>query len=332
MKVLFLDTAHPFLKVHLEKNGFTCEEDFTSSKEEIEKKIFKYNGIILRSRINIDKFFIDRLTADLIPGPSPAGEGETLRFVARIGAGMEHIDVVYAESKGVKCIASPEGNRNAVAEHALGMLLNLLNNISKANAEVKAGQWLREVNRGTELEGKTIAIYGYGNTGSAFAKILSGFDIKILSYDKYKPVPPPWGARGADIFSQTDILSLHLPLTDETKYLVNDSFLSKFKKNIYLINTSRGPIVKTDDLVKNLKRGKVLGACLDVIEYEATSFEAVKPETSNLKPGMADDWKYLKASSKVILTPHIAGWSFESTQKMANILAEKILTFVKPQK
>jgi len=184
MKILFIDSAHPFLKNELEKNNFICDEDFTSSKEEIEKRISQYDGIILRSRFNIDKKFIDCLT----PSPSPQGEGS--KFIARVGAGLEHIDVAYAESKGIKCLSSPEGNKNAVAEHAFGMLLTLLNNISKATNEVKAGQWLREANRGTELEGKTIGIYGYGNTGSAFAKVLKGFDVKIIAYDKYKKVSP----------------------------------------------------------------------------------------------------------------------------------------------
>ena len=366
MKILFIDSAHPSLKQELEKNGFTCDEDFNSSKSEIEKRLSSYNGIILRSRFDVDKQFIDRLT----PGPSPQGEGSSLRFVARVGAGMEHIDVAYAESKGVKCISSPEGNRNAVAEHALGMLLSLMNNISKANTEVKAGQWLREPNRGTELEGKTIGIFGYGNTGSAFAKVLSGFDVKILAYDKYKAVNSPFspsrsalaerGEGGSpdrgfasvmgggcvfestpeEIFSQADILSLHLPLTDETKYLVNDSFIHKFKKNIYLLNTSRGPIVKTDDLVKNLKFGKILGACLDVLEYEENSFEGLTPNPSPLGEGGTATaapnqpitqstnqpaLQYLLNSNKVILTPHIAGWSFESSEKMARILAEKIV-------
>ncbi len=307
MKILFIDSAHPSLKEELQKNNFTCEEDFTSSKSEIEKRISAYDGIILRSRFDIDKKFIDATT--------------NLKFIARVGAGMEHINVSYAEKKGIRCISSPEGNRNAVAEHALGMLLSLLNNICKANSEVKNGKWIREGNRGTELEGKTIGIYGYGNTGSAFAKILRGFDVKILAYDKYKTGFGNELVKESaleKIFSQADMLSLHLPLTEETKYLVNDSFIGKFKKNIYLINTSRGPIVKTDDLVKNLKSGKVLGACLDVIEHEETSFETLQSATN-------DDWKYLAEVKNVVLTPHIAGWSFQSSEKMARSLIEKII-------
>jgi D-3-phosphoglycerate dehydrogenase len=312
MKILFLDSAHPSLKKELEKNNFICEEDFHSSKVEIEKKISQYEGVILRSRINIDKQFIDT--------------GRNLKFIARVGAGMEHIDVAYAENKGIKCLSSPEGNRNAVAEHALGMLLNVLNNISKANNEVKNGQWNREINRGTELEGKTIGIYGFGNTGSAFAKLLRGFDVKILAYDKYKKYFGKDSVKESsieEIFSEADILSLHLPLTDETKNLVNDSFIKRFKKNICLINTSRGPIIKTDDLVKNIKNGKIPGACLDVLEYEETSFELIQPVANNQQPTAL---QYLKSSDKVILTPHIAGWSFESSEKMARILAEKIIS------
>lgn len=322
MKILFIDSAHPALKKELEKNNFVCDEDFVSSKSEIEKKVSSYTGIILRSRINIDKQFIDA--------------GKNLKFIARVGAGMEHIDSVYAEGKGIKCLSSPEGNRNAVAEHALGMLLTLLNNICKANNEVKEGKWIRELNRGTELEGKTIGIYGYGNTGSAFAKLLRGFDVKILAYDKYKK---KFGnvfvkeSSPEEIFSQAGVLSLHLPLTDETNYLVSDVFINKFKKNIYLINTSRGPIVKTDDLVKNIKSGKILGACLDVLEYEETSFEGITPtlsEGEGRSPAAGrqqqEVLQYLLTNNKVILTPHIAGWSFESQEKMAKILAEKIIS------
>ncbi len=341
MKILFIDSTHPSLKKELELKGFICDEDFTSSKQEIENKLFSFDGVILRSRFNSDKQFID--------------SGRNLKFIARVGAGMEHIDIAYAESKGIKCLSSPEGNKNAVAEHALGMLLNLLNNISKANAEVKEGNWnlpdgsqVREANRGTELEGKTIGIYGYGNTGSAFAKVLRGFDVKILVYDKYKKKFENEFIKESspeEIFSEASILSLHLPLTDETNYLVNDSFINKFRKNIYLINTSRGLIVKTEDLVKNMKSGKILGACLDVLEYEETSFESLTPPMEYGVRPLADSpfskgegenpssiihhpssMQYLLNSNKVILTPHIAGWSFESSEKMARILAEKIIS------
>jgi len=331
MKILFLDSAHLFLKQELERQGHVCEEDFFSSKAEIEAKLSNYDGVVLRSRIIIDKIFIDRLVSI----PSPIGRVRVGQFIARVGAGMEHIDVAYAESKGVKCISSPEGNRNAVAEHALGMLLSLLNNISKANAEVKAGEWKREANRGTELEGKIVGIIGYGNTGSAFAKVLSGLGVKMLAYDNDPSLTLPEGKGNVEIvslkeiFEKADVVSLHLPLTEETNYLVDDTFINKFKKNICLINTSRGPIVKTADLVKNLKSRKVLGACLDVIEYEETSFEAVDSTTKNQELTTNSDWKYLKESQNVILTPHIAGWSFQSSEKMARILVEKIAELCK---
>ncbi|HEY4798039.1 MAG TPA: NAD(P)-dependent oxidoreductase [Bacteroidia bacterium] len=311
MKILILDSVLPLLKKELEQHGFICEENLISSKQEIENKILQYEGIVMRSRFGIDRKFIDA--------------ARNLKFIAREGAGMEHIDVDYAEKKGIKCLSSPEGNRNAVAEHALGMLLNLMNNICKANHEVKEGKWLRETNRGTELEGKTIGIYGFGNTGSAFAKLLRGFDVKVLAYDKYKM---NFGnefvkeSSPEEIFAQADIVSLHLPLTAETNYLLNDAFISKFKKNIYLINTSRGQIVKTDDLVKNMKAGRVSGACLDVLEYEETSFELFKSETASQKP---EAFEYLLNCPKTILTPHVAGWSFESKEKLAKVLVQKII-------
>ncbi len=207
--------------------------------------------------------------------------------------------------------------------------VGLQGKLSEAKSRPAASGWIREANRGTELEGKTIGIYGYGNTGSAFAKLLRGFDVKVLAYDKYKK---NYGnnfvkeSSPEEIFSEADVLSLHLPLTDETNYLVNDSFISKFKKNIYIINTSRGQIVKTDDLVKNIKSGKILGACLDVLEYEENSFEAVQLVTRNSQLVTNNDWKYLTESKNIILTPHIAGWSFESQEKMAKILAEKIIS------
>lgn len=318
MKILFLDTTHPILRQELEKHGVNCEEDLRSDKDQVIAKLKDYSGIVLRSRISVDRPVIDALAA------SPMKD----KLIARVGAGMEHIDVAYAEKLSIRCLSSPEGNRQAVAEHALGMLLALMNNIVKADSEVRNGKWNREANRGTELEGKTIGIWGYGNTGSAFAKVLRGFNVQVLAYDKYKPADRQnsW-IRPADpdeIFEKADIVSLHLPLTDETKFLADDSFFRKFRKNIYFINTSRGPIVKTADLVKNLESGKVLGACLDVIEYEETSFEMLSPSRGG-KGEESEAFSYLKNSPRVILTPHIAGWSFESAEKMARILAEKIL-------
>lgn len=312
MKILFIDSNHSLLHETLEKGGYTCDLNYQWSKDEIINNIHLYDGIVIRSKIKITKDIIDRAVK--------------LKFIARAGAGMENIDVAYAESKNIKCIHAPEGNKDAVAEHAIGMLLSLFNNLSKANDEVRKGKWIREENRGIELAGKTVGIIGYGNMGSAFAERLKGFGVKILAYDKYKK------NFGNDyvtettleqIFEKADILSLHVPLTDETHYLINDGFINRFKQNIYIINTARGKCVNTNDLVKNLKSGKILGACLDVLEYEVTSFENL--DTSSLP----EAFQYLIQSDKVILSPHIAGWTKESNEKIAKVLAEKIIQLYK---
>lgn len=310
--ILFLDTVHPALNDELKKLGCHCELDNKSSKEEIEKKIAEYDGIIVRSRIKIDASLIDKAAK--------------LKFIARAGAGMENIDVNYAAKKKIKCIHAPEGNRDAVGEHALGMLLSLMNNLNRADREVRQGKWLREENRGTELMFKSVGIIGYGNMGSAFAKRLNGFSVMALAYDKYKK---NFGddfvieANMDALFEEAEIVSLHVPLTKETEYMVDDKFLSRFNNPIYLINTSRGKVVKTDDLVKHIKSGKVLGACLDVLEYESSSLE--KPDPEKLPASL----KYLYESDKVILSPHIAGWTHESNQRISLVLAEKIAKILK---
>ncbi|HRG36986.1 MAG TPA: 2-hydroxyacid dehydrogenase [Bacteroidia bacterium] len=308
MKILFIDSNHPILHQTLEKSGHTCDLNYKWSLEEIITNIYEYDGIVIRSRIKITKEIIDKATK--------------LKFIARAGAGMENIDTTYAESKGIQCLHAPEGNRDAVAEHALGMLLSLFNNLCRANKEVREGKWIREGNRGVELMGKTVGIIGYGNMGSAFAERLKGFGVTVLVYDKYKK---EFGNNAIkevtldEIFEKTDVLSLHTPLTDETHYLINDAFIKKFKKNIYIINTARGKSLNTADLVANLKSGKVAGACLDVLEYEMTSFENL--DAANLP----DAFQYLIQSDKVMLSSHIAGWTHESNEKIARILAEKIL-------
>ena len=262
----------------------------------------------MRSKFKITKEIID--------------SAPNLKCIARVGAGMENIDLAYARQKGIACVNSPEGNRDAVAEHALGMLLCLFNSITKANAEVHAGTWLREENRGVELCGKTIGIIGYGNMGSAFAQRLQGFDVKVLAYDKYKK---GFGndfveeSSLEELYEKMDILSLHTPLTEETHYLINDEFINRFKKNMYIINTARGKCLNTSDLVKSIQSGKVLGACLDVLEYEAISFEGI--DVKEIPAPM----QYLMKSGKVILTPHIAGWTHESNVKLAEVLAQKII-------
>lgn len=306
-RILFIDSNHPVLHEQLQKAGFVCDLQYEWSKEKVMLELHNYVGVVIRSRFKLDKEIIDK--------------GTQLKFIARAGAGMENIDVLYAESKGIKCLHAPEGNRDAVGEHAMGMLLSLLNNLNRADKEVREGIWIREGNRGTEIQGKTIGIIGYGNMGSAFAQRLKGFGVIVLAYDKYKKNFSDEYAKEADIeelFEKADILSLHLPLTDETNYLVNNSFIEKFKKSIYLINTARGKIVKTDDLEEQIKKGKILGACLDVLEYEQVSFEALDQNK------LPEAFRYLIQSEKVVLSPHIAGWTFESHEKIARVLVEKI--------
>ena len=307
MKILFIDTAHPILFSLLEKAGNVCVPGNTLSRKEILEVIHEYDGVIIRSRIKLDKEFIDKAAH--------------LKFIGRVGAGMESIDVKYAEQKGIACINSPEGNMDAVGEHAIGMLLSLFNHLSRADAEVKAGKWNREPNRGIELSGKTVGLIGYGLMGKSFAKKLSGFDCNVIAYDKYLHDFSDAFVKEVslqEIFNETDVLSLHIPLSHETENLVNDAFINSFKKNIYVINTARGKCLKTDDLVKNLKTGKVLGACLDTIEYEDTSFEAISDLQSHIS-------ELLEFSDRVMLSPHIAGWTKESNEKLARILAEKII-------
>ena len=306
-KILFLDSNHPVMLEMLRGKGFACDEDYTSPKAEILKKIHAYEGVVIRSRFKLDKEFLDAAT--------------NLKVIGRAGAGMENIDVVYAESKGVRCVHAPEGNRVAVGEHALGMLLSLMNNFRRADNEVRGGIWKREENRGTELTGKTVGIIGYGNMGSAFAKVLRGFDVKILAYDKYRQnFSDEWVNESSmeEIFKEADVLSLHVPLTAETHGMVNADFISRFAKNIWLINTSRGPVVNTEAVMHALHAGKIVGAGLDVLEYESTSFEQLSAEE------LPEPFQYLRRSDRVILSPHVAGWTFESHRKIAEILANKI--------
>ncbi|MDQ3046772.1 MAG: 2-hydroxyacid dehydrogenase [Bacteroidota bacterium] len=309
MKILFIDSNHSSLHELLEAAGHTCDLNYQWTKEEVMKQIHLYDGIVIRSRFRIEKELIDKATQ--------------LKFIARAGAGMENIDVKYAESRSIKCLHAPEGNKDAVAEQAIGMLLSLFNNLQRADKEVREGTWIREGNRGVELMGKTVGIIGFGNMGTAFSERLKGFNVRVLAYDKYK------NNFGNDLvqevtkqqlFENSDILSLHIPLSDETHHLVNDEFINQFKKDIYIINTSRGKCLNTADLVENLKSGKVKGACLDVLEYEMTSFENLD------KQNLPEAFQYLAKSDRVILSPHIAGWTIESNEKIARVLAEKILS------
>ncbi|MFI5149001.1 MAG: NAD(P)-dependent oxidoreductase [Bacteroidia bacterium] len=310
--VLFIDSNHPALHTMLGEAGIQCDLNYHWTREEIEAHLPLYDGIVIRSRIRLDKALIDK--------------GTRLRFIARAGAGMENIDVAYAESKGIRCLNSPEGNKDAVAEHALGMLLSLFNNLCRANREVREMQWNREANRGIELMGKTVGIIGYGNMGMAFARLLKGFDVTVLAYDKYKQGFSDEYALESSlekIKQDADILSLHVPLTDETQYMADDAFFRAFRKNIYVINTARGKVLNTEDLLKNLESGKIRGACLDVLEYEALSFENIATEKA--PPAFLN----LLKSDKVMLSPHIAGWSIESNEKIARVLAGKIIRLIR---
>ena len=307
MKILLLDKNHPLITEQLSEKGFVLEEDFSSSYEQVLEKIHLYEGVIIRSRIPLDAHFLEK--------------AKNLKFIARVGAGMENIDIAKAQELGIKLINSPEGNKDAVAEHVIGTLLVLMNRLFISSNEVKKGIWLREENRGEEILGKTFGIIGYGNMGKAVAKRLSGFGCKTIFYD-IKPNLSDESATQVslqELQENADILSLHTPLTEDTLYMIDEEFISKMKKNFYFINTARGKNLKTSALVNALKSGKIKGACLDVLEYEKTSFENL--ETKN------EDLEYLLNSEKVIITPHIAGWTHESKIKLAQVIVDKILAF-----
>jgi D-3-phosphoglycerate dehydrogenase len=306
-KILFVDTVHPILEERLIGLGYTCEHDLKSPKEAIENKLDQYVGLVIRSRFPIDEAFLSIAT--------------NLKFIARSGAGLENIDLVSAAEKGITVFNSPEGNMDAVGEQAIGMLLMLFNQLKKGDLEVRKGIWDREGNRGLELSKKTVGIIGYGNMGKALAKKLSGFGCRVIAYDKYKTNFELSIAEEVSletICNETDVLSIHLPLSPETQHYVNAEFLTQFKKPIYLINTARGNNVCLADLVLALKNNTVLGACLDVLEYETKSFETINAEE------LPTDFKYLAESDRVILSPHVAGWTAESYVKLSSFLADKI--------
>jgi D-3-phosphoglycerate dehydrogenase len=307
LKILHLDNNHPLLLKQLSDAGYINEEDYTSSKEDVEQKIKNYQGIVIRSRFNIDKQFLDAAT--------------NLKFIARVGAGLESIDIPYANSKNIALFSAPEGNRNAVGEHSLALLLNLFNKINLADATVKSGQWLREQHRGVELEGKTVGLIGYGNMGNAFAKKLKGFNCNVLCYD----IKDNLGNEHAKQVSlktlqeKADVLSLHTPWTQLTDKMVNAEFINAFSKPFWLINTARGKSVVTADLVSALENGKILGAGLDVLEYEKLSFESL------FSSEMPQDLSKLLKFENVILSPHVAGWTIESKEKLAQTIVDKII-------
>ncbi len=307
MKILLLDKNHPILKEGLIKLGFEIDEDYASNKQEVEKKIAGYDGIIIRSRFPIDKEFLQKAT--------------NLKFIGRVGAGLENIDTDFARIRQIELFNAPEGNRNAVGEHALALVLNLLNRINIADREVRHGIWQREANRGIELDGKTVGIIGYGNTGKAFAKKLRGFDVEVLAYDIKDNIGDD-NARQVDLATlqgRADILSLHVPHTDLTHKMVNSDFINKFVKNFWLVNTARGTVVDTVDLVTALEKGKIRGAGLDVLEYEKSSFENMFDSKE-----LPEAFSKLIKMDNVILTPHVAGWTKESKVKLAEVILRKI--------
>ena len=308
MKVLHLDTNHHLLINQLNDLGFINDKDYKSSKETVLENIQQYDGIIIRSRFSIDKTFLDA--------------AKNLKFIGRVGAGLENIDCDYAQRKGITLIAAPEGNRNAVGEHSLGMLLSLFNKLNKADAEVRKGKWLREDNRGIELDGKTVGLIGYGNMGKAFAKKLRGFDVEVLCYDIKDNVDDENATQVSlkELQEKADVLSLHTPENPSTLGLINSRFINSFKKSFWFINTARGKSVVTSDLAEALRSGKILGAGLDVLEYEKASFENL------FSSELPEAFQYLIEAENVLLTPHVAGWTIESKEKLAQTIVDKIKT------
>ncbi len=306
-RVLIIDNTHPILQEKLHVAGIECTvADY--SYDEVLSIIHNYNALVVRSKITIDNHFIENASH--------------LECIGRVGAGMETIDVAYAQKKGIACLNSPEGNRDAVGEHTVGLLLSLFNHIAIANTEIREGLWQRENNRGLEVQGKTVGIVGFGNMGSAFAKRLQGFECEIISYDKYRTRYAPNYVEEVslqELYRRTDILSFHVPLTKETHYMGNKVFFEAFEKSLYVLNTARGAVIKTEDLVAGLQSGKILGAALDVLEYENMSKDGL--DLAALPP----DFLYLLHAPNTVLTPHIAGWTVESKYKLASVLADKII-------
>lgn len=311
-KVLFIDTTHPKLPSMLEDAGFAVAHYYGKNPEELKNIASQFIGFVIRSKFKMDESILQHAS--------------NLKFIGRVGAGMENIDTSYTDARNIICFNAPEGNRDAVGEQAIAMLLALFNNLIKADAEVRKGIWKREENRGIELGGKTVGIIGYGNTGGAFARKLSGFNVNILAYDKYKSNFSDEFVKEVDlqeIYNEADIVSFHVPLTDETLFMARTEVFNSFKKDIYVINTSRGKVLNTEDLVSSLESGKVKGACLDVLEYEGLSFENLNSED------LPDVFIKLINRKDVILSPHIAGWTHESNIKLSEVLAEKIISYFK---
>lgn len=309
-RVLFVESVHEELHNRLTATGFECEHNYFIGRNELLLRVGEFTGLVLRGRFVIDRAFIDA--------------AQSLRFIARSGSGLEHIDMAYAKSKGIEVFSSPEGNRDAVGEHVVGMLLSLFNRIHLADREVRSGFWRREENRGIELRGKTVAIIGYGQMGSSVARKLIGFDCRVIAHDKYLPSLPDTSATLVSLpmlFSEADVVSLHLPLSEETHHYADSLFFNSFKKPIWFVNTARGRHTDTAALADAIKSGRVNGACLDVLEYEKATLEGLE------FGALPEPLRYLYESEKVIFTPHVAGWTAESYRKLSDVLADKILAW-----
>ncbi|WP_026913907.1 2-hydroxyacid dehydrogenase [Christiangramia portivictoriae] len=317
MNILHADTNHPILMKKLAEAGHHNIEGFEQGREETLQNQHLYDGIVIRSRFKIDREFMDA--------------APNLKFIARVGAGLESIDVEYAQERGIKLFSAPEGNANAVGEHALGMLLSLFNRLNKADREVREGLWHREENRGVELDGKTVGLIGYGNMGKSFAKKLRGFDVDVIFYDLKEGIADENARQVSydEFFEKADVVSLHTPLTEKTHQMINKEFIANFKKPFWFINTARGKSAITEDLVEALKEGKILGAGLDVLEYEKSSFESLFGNKKNVSISAADPipeaLRELMFMPHTLLSPHVAGWTRESHEKLATVIADKII-------